>query len=250
MPPKKKLKLTRNKTEVFLVKKVIENLSCYKLPTGIEVLQYFLYLRDLNPKVKKTVLIRCHFEINSFELRCPPQTDCCVMSKLVRPWNLAGFPIITLENIRKKIDKMVNNYYKLKKNSKRNSLTDTKRNEEFFEEILKCFWISKKKELIEDIMKDRRRTSKAKNEDIAFIFDQLGNRMGRIGTNDERFTYTIKRSHKKLCSMLNMESKLNNGNNLYSLDNSSSSDNNSDCEYVADIKKEQSTSVVLLPKNI
>ncbi|XP_065678315.1 uncharacterized protein LOC136093333 [Hydra vulgaris] len=251
MPPKKKLKLTRNKAEVFLVKKVRENLSCYKLPTGIEVLQYYLYLRNLNPKVKKTVLIRCHFKINSFELRCPPQADCCVMSKLVRPWNLAGFPIITLENIRKKIDKMVNNYYKLKKNSKRNSPTDTKRNEAFFEEMLKCFWISKKKEeLIEDIIKDRRRTSEAKNEDIVFILDQIGNRIGRIGTNDKRFTYTIKRSHKKLCSMLNMEIKVNNGNNLYSLENSSSSDNNSDCEYVADVKKEQSTSVVLLPKNI
>nr|XP_047139339.1 uncharacterized protein LOC124815150 [Hydra vulgaris] len=209
MPPKKKLKLTRNKVEVFLVKKVRENLSCYKLSTGIEVLQYYPYLRNLNPKVKKTVLIRCHFEINSFELRCPPQADCCVMSKLVRPLNLAGFPIITLENISKK-----------------------------------------KEELIEDIIKDRRRTSEAKNEDIVFILDQIGNRIGRIGTNDKRFTYTIKRSHKKLCSMLNMEIKVNNGNNLYSLENSSSSDNNSDCEYVADIKKEQSTSVVLLPKNI
>ena len=69
MPPKKKLKLTRNKAEVFLIKKVRENLSCYKLPTGIEVLQYYLYLRNLNPKVKKTALTRCHFEINSsFEL--------------------------------------------------------------------------------------------------------------------------------------------------------------------------------------
>ena len=100
MPPKKKIKLTRDKVEVFLVEKVRENLSSYVLPTGKEVLQYYLYLRNLNPKVKQTLLIRCHFKINSFELRCPPQANCCVMSKLVKSWNLAGFPIITLENIR------------------------------------------------------------------------------------------------------------------------------------------------------
>ena len=83
----------------------------------------------------------------------------------------------------------------------------------FLKKCLNAFGLVKKKEeLIEDILKDRRRTSEVKNEDNAFILDQLGNRMGRIGKNDKRFTYTIKRSHKKLCSMLSMEIKLNNGN--------------------------------------
>ena len=153
--------------------------------------------------------------------------------------------------LRNKIDKMVNNYHRLKKNSKRNNPSDIKSKEEFLDEILKCFWISKKKEeLIEDIRKDRRRTSKVKNEDIAFILDQLGNRVGRIGTHDKKFAFTIKRSHNKSCSMTNAKIKLSNSNTPYILENSSSSDNNSDYEYVADIKKELPNSVVSLPKNI
>ena len=45
MPPKKKMKLTRDKTEIFLLEKRLEKIS--------HVLQCNLYLRNLNPEAEK-----------------------------------------------------------------------------------------------------------------------------------------------------------------------------------------------------
>ena len=100
MPLKKKIKSTRNMSEIFFVKKTSETLPSNKPPNVKVVLPYYLHLRKLTQNAKQKDLIRCQFKMNSFELQCPAEnTHCCVMSKLVVPWNLTGFPLITMDNI-------------------------------------------------------------------------------------------------------------------------------------------------------
>ena len=51
--------------------------------------------------------------------------------------------------------------------------------------------------MIEEIKKDRLRTKKAKDEDVAFLQDQLGERKFRIGSVDEEYVKTVEEKIRK-----------------------------------------------------
>ncbi|XP_065643097.1 uncharacterized protein LOC136074685 [Hydra vulgaris] len=178
MPPKKKIERV---DDTFLVGKRICTIPNNKFATTQEILQYYNFLRKSKPEVKLSFIVGCPNKSGSFSPNCPTsQLHCCIISKLVVPWTRGGFEVITTQKLRIKVTKMVKDWMKLKSLSKRNNTAEVKKRKNFKENIKKVFWIGENPlNMIEKIRKDRLRNQNDKEEDIAFLKDQLEERKVR-----------------------------------------------------------------------
>ena len=58
------------------------------------------------------------------ESQCKNGKCKCILSMIKAPWNKAGFPIVSDENLRKHLSNLEKEYFNLKKHEKRGSTSD------------------------------------------------------------------------------------------------------------------------------
>ena len=143
---------------------------------------------------------------------------------------------------------------KLKDKRNRANPAEVKKRHLFEEQMNKVFWIGEHPHVMfEEILKDKMRRVKDKEEDIAFLKDQLGERKGFLGGRDKRYEYSVERNKR---SKSNLEKELSvvlDTNDLDYLSSSSDTSDNLgqetdidfDCNKIPNIQNS-----VLLPKNI
>ena len=143
---------------------------------------------------------------------------------------------------------------KLKDKRNRANPAEVKKRHLFEEQMNKVFWIGEHPHVMfEEILKDKMRRVKDKEEDIAFLKDQLGERKGFLGGRDKRYEYSVERNKR---SKSNLEKELSvvlDTNDLDYLSSSSDTSDNLgqetdtdfDCNEIPNIQNS-----VLLPKNI
>ncbi|XP_065652350.1 uncharacterized protein LOC136079798 [Hydra vulgaris] len=248
MPPKKKIERV---DDTFLVGKRNCTIPNNKFATTQEILQYYNFLRKSKPEVKLSFIVGCPNKSGSFSPNYPTsQLHCCIISKLVVPWTRGGFEVITTQKLRIKVTKMVKDWMKLKSLSKRNNAAEVKKRKNFKENMKKVFWIGENPlNMIEKIRKDRLRNQNDKEEDIAFLKDQLEERKGKLGGLDKRFQYSLKRKYKSKWSYnkLNNVSDTDSENSLSSFNTNKSNSSDSEFEIESYIDP---TNSVNIPKDI
>ena len=115
---------------------------------------------------------------------------------------------------------------KLKDKRNRANPAEVKKRHLFEEQMNKVFWIGEHPHVMfEEILKDKMRRVKDKEEDIAFLKDQLGERKGFLGGRDKRYEYSVERNKR---SKSNLEKELSVVLDTNDLDYLSSSSDTSD----------------------
>ncbi|XP_065683397.1 uncharacterized protein LOC124814026 [Hydra vulgaris] len=155
MTPKKKVRSIRL-DKIFLVKKLIEKLPAKKFATAKEIVQYYLFLRKSKSEAKLRFLVGCPNKSSSFIPNCPvDQSDCCILSKLMVPWILGGFRVLTIQKLRIKIEKLLKEWMKLKDQRYRTNPAEIKIRHLFEEQMSKVFWIGKHPNVIKESLGGR-----------------------------------------------------------------------------------------------
>ena len=96
--PKIHGKKSKRADEIFLVDKSGTHFHQRNLPTGEEIIQYYLHLRKIIPYAALRNLVCCT-NSNGFTQICPEDKNhCCIMSKLVVPWKLGGYKTRDVQN--------------------------------------------------------------------------------------------------------------------------------------------------------
>ena len=116
-----------------------------------------------------------------------------VLDQLYRYWKIANIPVMIHFHAKKKVLDLFNDYQKLLKNKNRNTEAEKVKRSEFKEELTKLFELAAG-DAEEMIRKDRLLEKDAKCEDILFLEDQRGPRVGWIDPkkNDLEFYFSFK----------------------------------------------------------
>ena len=112
-----------------------------QLPTGMEILKNFYYIKSrLAKNVKKSSTLYCIPDCMK-ESQCKNGKCKCILTMIKTAWNKAGFPIVSDKTLGKHLSNLEKEYYNLKKHEKRGSTSDLKRQNNFIQKMKKVFWI-------------------------------------------------------------------------------------------------------------
>lgn len=144
-------------------------------------------MRSEHRKYSERQIVSCDLT-HEFKIKCDEHCF-CIMKKIVTIYEKAGFPIIRLDLVRKKLTNLISDHKKLFSYRKKTTTIEEEKRKKFDQEVLsKMFEIlpSNIEQLIEQ---DKKRTMKDKAEDILFLKDQRGPRVTRLGSVDTRYKF-------------------------------------------------------------
>ena len=113
-----------------------------------------------------------------------------VMKEVVRVWMMAGYKIIGDKPLKAKIEKLVDEYQALLKDSKKTHPAAELKREKWVEKIEKLFDCAAP-DVMEVLRKNRLLEEEDKKEDEAFLLDQRTVRLQYIGQKDESFAKKV-----------------------------------------------------------
>ena len=118
----------------------------------------------------------------------------------------AGVKTLGDKQIRSNIAKLWKDLQLLKDMRKRTSTPAMEAREQFKNCLSKCFNISAK-DALEEIQKDKKRSDKAKETDIMFFADQLGDRKMGFTTLDKKYEKVVNKAKQKKQGIISRKQK-------------------------------------------
>ena len=206
---------TRSSSEVFLVGHPSPNFPPGVLPTNLDILREVLWKKELlGETLPSNKIVSCPLDQGIFGAICSKDEGClkleedkyCTLQKIKKCWNQAGIKTVGDSQIRCNIVKLWTEFKELKKKRTRLSVSAVQDRDQFKIHLTKCFNISSK-DALETIQNDKKRDDKAKESDIIFLADQLGDRKMIFTTLDKKYDDVVKRVEKRKQNLLSRKTK-------------------------------------------
>ena len=180
---------TRKKTHIpFLGQPA--RLPNYDLPTNSDVLRCLRFTK--NRKYKPVAkIVSCSFT-KRVTAECEVNMECCLLAMVKQKWVLAGLPIISDVNIKKKLENLYKTHSGIRENRPGPKVTA------FMNEKDKLFDIGHV-DLTKIVSTDINRSDQAKEEDLAFYAAKKEGRYGKLESREDiKFREKVERKLKRL----------------------------------------------------
>ena len=147
-----------------------------RLPTSEQVLKLYFVFRGLDKYARSSV-----------------QDVSELVSKLIlKYWAMANIITVDIRYVKMKVAKLVGQYDKLVKSKAKQNPAQVKERQDFVKNMSKLFDIASP-EAEKVMVKNRLLGIKDKEEDLKFLEDQRGPRVGSIGVRDQNFDKAVER---------------------------------------------------------
>ena len=208
-----------------------------KHPTTEEVLRMMLFFQK-SPKLKN-----CSYD-NIADI---------VLEDTCKYWRMRNIPMISKWLVKKQILNLLKEYQNLAKNKNRQSDTEIKKRESYVKTLSGLFDIASP-EVEEKMRKDRLLPEGVRCEDICFLQDQRGPRLGWMNGQDFQYSEAVQNKmdrDKKEEEQQHKETKRKESTSTtVTQEDSAEEDNHSDLDYTRSKKKRSDTVTLEVPKKI
>ena len=168
---------------------------------------------------------------------------------------MANIPVMTHSFAKKKLLKIFEDYQQLVKHKKRETETEKSKREVFIKDLEKLFDIAAV-DAEEKILKDRLLEPGARCEDIDFLKDQRGSRLGWISVGKVDISYSVSLENK--CKRIVSAEKLVTNEKKREEEQSTTvedipdnfEETSGDSDYVTKTKQKKSTVTLEVPRNL
>ena len=196
---------TRSSSNVYLIGHSSPTFPPGVLPANLDILREVKWKKEtLGESIPLNKVISCPMGREFVGALCSSELGClkleeekqCTLQKVKRCWSQAGIKTILDKHIVTNISKLWAEYKELVRRRNRMTTTAVQARERFKDILKKCFNVSSK-DALETIQNDKKRDEKAKQSDIMFLADQLGERKMIFTTLDKKYEKVMQRVEQR-----------------------------------------------------